>query len=228
MNKQVSSRRHLPDRGFTLVEAMLATAIFSLSIVIAITAFVQVNRIYHRGITTSRVQEDARSLIDELSRTIQFADGGSFVFNPDPDPNDLPAGSYDPAGAGAFCIGSSQFTFNIDVESGTNRNVLGLPVAPFAPAVPIVYKSDRKPGCTPAPDTHAGDGYDLVRKGFVLKDLQVTEISLGVYRVEFTIAANQSGVLTGSGSAATCQPGGAGTQFCAVTTLSTIVSRRVD
>src|SRR5690554_8236963 len=56
--------------GFTLVELLLATALFSFILLFVTTGFIQINRAYNKGITVKRMHQSAREIIDELSRAL--------------------------------------------------------------------------------------------------------------------------------------------------------------
>lgn len=58
------------QKGFTLVELLLATALFSFILLFVTAGFVQVNRAYNKGITVKRMHETARYIADQFSRTI--------------------------------------------------------------------------------------------------------------------------------------------------------------
>lgn len=65
------------QKGFTLVELLLATAMFSFILLFVTAAFVQVSRAYNKGILVKRTQETARAVVQELTRTIGTATSGN-------------------------------------------------------------------------------------------------------------------------------------------------------
>ncbi len=58
-------------KGFTLVELLLAMAVFSFVLTLCLAVFIQINRLYYRGISISKSQETARNLVTELTGRIQ-------------------------------------------------------------------------------------------------------------------------------------------------------------
>ncbi len=117
-------------RGFTIVELMIATVVFSLVMVICLVGMVQVSRAYYKGITISKTQEAGRFLMDEISSTIQFSgssinpnnDGtvvampvnvgfpsNSFVNNGVTDPS-----VFNDGGFGVFCAGNKKYSYALD------------------------------------------------------------------------------------------------------------------
>lgn len=59
------------QRGFTLVELLLSMAVFSFVLGICLAVFIQVNRLYYRGISITRTQTAARDIITELTNGIR-------------------------------------------------------------------------------------------------------------------------------------------------------------
>lgn len=61
--------------GFTIVELMIATAVFSILIVVITAAILQFTKQYYRGVIANRTQTTARNIMDDLTRSIQFNGG---------------------------------------------------------------------------------------------------------------------------------------------------------
>src|SRR3990172_9120101 len=62
--------------GFTIVELMIATTIFSVILLIVTFGMLQIGRTYYKGITLTKTQNAARSIIDTISQDIQFSGEG--------------------------------------------------------------------------------------------------------------------------------------------------------
>ena len=60
----------LNNRGFTLVELMIAMALFSFILLFAVNAFIQVNKIYVKGVTTKRMNDQASAIMGDLAKTL--------------------------------------------------------------------------------------------------------------------------------------------------------------
>lgn len=70
--------KYQPDtnqQGFTLVELLIATTVFSIILLVAAATLIQVGRMYYKGIITSKTQSAARSSLDDVTRSIQFSNG---------------------------------------------------------------------------------------------------------------------------------------------------------
>ncbi len=96
------------QKGFTIIELLLATAVFSLVLVGATSALIQIGRMYYKGLTTSNTQETARRIMEDVSRNIQFS-GAT--------PTDTPGGglavNYNGTDIAliSFCIGSLRYSY---------------------------------------------------------------------------------------------------------------------
>lgn len=65
--------RKLNKKGFTIMELMIATAVFSVLLLIASGVIVQLSRQFYKGLIQSKTQEVARNIGEEIARNIQFS-----------------------------------------------------------------------------------------------------------------------------------------------------------
>lgn len=208
------------SKGFTIVELMIATSIFGVILIVAASGVIAVGRMYYKGITSSRTQEVARSVIETVSRTIQFtgqpmSTGGSFP------------------GTQSICFGRDRYTYTIDEKIvDPPPDVIGL-------------KHDIRTDldvCAPLePDDSAGT--ELLPGGTRLLDFQITptDSSNLTYRINVKVAYGDNDLLThyppnaddaasptASSATGLCRGGIAGSHFCSVSELETVVSKRVE
>jgi len=210
-------------QGFTIIELLVATLVFSLVLLLITAGVLQIARLYYKGITEANTQNTARSIMDTISQSIQF--GGGAV-------TETPASSGDnSAGTDyAFCVGNVQYSYRPgwQVEDGTtsplHQSWHGLVQATVS-------------GCSSAtsPQTlsnQAITGRELINPHMRLADLSVTNIGTNLYKIQIRVAYGDDDLLASTnGPTATdviCQNTLAGTQFCAVSELSTIVVKRVE
>lgn len=100
-------------KGFTLVELLLAMAVFSFVLTICLAAFIQINRLYYRGISISKSQETARNLVTELTGRIQ---AGTVSFPSRPlQPIDFPDATRHHQAY--FCIGDVVYYYKLAVRA---------------------------------------------------------------------------------------------------------------
>src|SRR5437667_5654433 len=75
MKKHATPQR---TSGFTIIELMIATVIFSVVLLLITAGIMQVARVYYKGVTEANTQSTARSIVDTISQAIQF-DGGNIT-----------------------------------------------------------------------------------------------------------------------------------------------------
>ncbi|HSW78569.1 MAG TPA: prepilin-type N-terminal cleavage/methylation domain-containing protein [Candidatus Babeliales bacterium] len=93
------------SRGFTIIELLIATAIFSIVLIIFLSALLRISQIFYKGVNLSNTQEATRNLLQDISDDVQF-------FNTQPSPSLTPT-DY-------FCIGDHRYAFKkgVQVDSG--------------------------------------------------------------------------------------------------------------
>lgn len=67
--------RRLDKRGFTIIELLIATVIFSVILLIVTGAIIQFSKIYYKGTITAKTQEVARTIAEDMARSAQFSHG---------------------------------------------------------------------------------------------------------------------------------------------------------
>ncbi len=202
------------NQGFTIVELLFAMTVFSLILIGAAAGLMQIGRMYYRSVITTRTQDVNRTIIDEVSRAIQFS--GS-------EPNFVRD-----AGDGkllALCVGGSRYSPVINQQIGASGVTHGL------------YKDEAGAQCTHDPNPSGGT--ELLGDNMRLTAFDVQIIpNTDQYRVNTSIAYGEDDLLQGlaaDGSAVdldgaervVCRSAPVGTEFCAISELATLVSRRV-
>ncbi len=192
--------------GFTLVELLIASAVFSVVLLLCASALLQIGRVYYKGITSAQTQEVARSVMDEISRTIQFNGG----------PISVPPGGPNYR----ICVGDKVYTFLIDRQLSDN------PTLPDQRSNVLVINSGS---CVSQPiDTGPAPpgSRELLAPNMRLSKLIVTQVgSTNLYNINIRVVYGDSDILNASRDG--CGPGRFGTQYCAASELSTVVEKRV-
>ncbi len=196
--------KQLNRRGFTIIELLIATVVFSVILLVITAAIVQFGKLYYRGIIQNRVQETARTISEDITQAIQFSGSGS-----------TPLRTYDPVTKrGHICIGDRRYTFQYDRQLGEapNKHVL---------------VQDQTSGCTGGIDLDSVPAgvTDLMGSGMWLAELDITDAGSELYRVTVRVAYGPEDVLSADkkSCAVNVRVGG---QFCAVSDLTTIVTKR--
>lgn len=196
------------NHGFTIIELMIATLVFSMILLVVMTGFIQITRTYYKGITEVNTQTTARSIIDTISQAIQF--NGGIVSN-------TPA--YQVGTPLVTCVGGQQFTYMLGKElvDGVTNNVL--------------YQNNAA-GCTAGNGSFSGlsGGRELMAPHMRLANLSISNIAgSNSYTIDVRVVYGDDDLLNDpTGTDASCKGVTAGTQFCSVSELSTVVTKRVQ
>jgi prepilin-type N-terminal cleavage/methylation domain-containing protein len=228
--KQINS-----NQGFTVVELTIATAVFAIVLLIVSMSLLQIGKTYYKGITSAQTQDASRSIIDSLAQSIQFSDGSV-------------SGPSATSGTNTYyiCAGQTRYTYVVgkqltdnvpssdqtktalltDTFSGSCNNPLGFPTSniteQLSPSMRIALLQICTPGDVACPTpTPANSGlYSItIRVVYGDRDLLCSPAigdcsSLAVPPLSEMTAADLS-----------CKKG-IGSQFCAVSQLSTTVQAR--
>src|SRR3989344_1450589 len=157
-------QRH--NKGFTIIELMIATTVFSLVLLLCTYGLIQVSRVYYKGVTSGRVQETLRTVTDNVTRVIQFS-GGTVVPPPTTTTNGTPF---------VFCIDDQRYSVVTDrqlVEGNPNET---------QSQISHVLVVDTFPGCNsssaPQDLTQAAiSGQELLSPNMRLSKFEIKNIS---------------------------------------------------
>lgn len=158
----MSKNRYRNQKGFTIIELMIATAVLSVILILVTEVMVNIGSLYYKGINQARVQDDTRSITDEITRYIRLNDQP---------PTALVNG---PHNTTLICIGPVRYAY-----------VLGAQIGHPAPGTPTVYNqilwrdNNPTPGSCPIPvdpnDASKGN-IDLTRTDLAAADPSGTEL----------------------------------------------------
>ena len=211
------------QKGFTILELMIATSIFSVILLICAFGLIQIGRIYYKGITSSRTQATARAISDDMTQAIQY--GGKNVqltYDPTGTPPIL-ALSQD-GGTRTVTVGNRSYTYTLG-----RMLVDGTPSGREATSVLKVQDLDDNGNPVGATRELMSprmwlSRFDITAGGAAFKvDIQVVSGDVDLVedgaKVEFGTGGFNPATLR-------CKPK-AGSQFCAVSGLYTEVVRRL-
>ena len=196
------------QQGFTIVELMIATAIFSIVLLILTFGVLQITNSYYRGVTESNTQNTARNIINAVSQSIQFG-GDSF------------ASAGTPNAGAVYCIGSQRYSYITGKELEDNPK--------NSDQVTHVLVVDNPSGCSANNSGLNSGGQELLGQNMRLAAFTVAQVGTSsLYKIDVRVLYGDVDLLTATtGPSATCNTG-SGSQFCAVSELSTIVQKRVQ
>jgi type II secretory pathway pseudopilin PulG len=199
--------------GFTIVELMIATLVFSTILVVVTTGIIRFSNDYYRGTVAASTQDTARNIIDTVSQAVQFS-----------------TSSVSDNGAGQLCAGGYLFEY-----------AKGVVVTPSTGGITMKRLNDSS-NCDSGAVAEAiqkliPEGMRLVRFSVTETDDQYT-ISVGVSKgdadlfcvnTDATCAVKTDDEIQSaisSGDTLTCRRG-SGSQFCYVAYLETLVTKRM-
>jgi prepilin-type N-terminal cleavage/methylation domain-containing protein len=94
--------------GFTIVELLIATVIFSVVLLVAQVSFVQIGHLFYKGVSITQTQDTADHIFQDINGNFQTAAGFSGSSNSS-------SGGYD-----YYCVGNSRYTYRINNEVDVN------------------------------------------------------------------------------------------------------------
>ncbi len=99
-------RRNL-GAGFTIIELSIATAVFATVLLIGLTSFIGIGKIYYKGVGLTQTQAVAQQILNQVTSDIQFAP--TIVTKSDTETG-IDAGN----GTSKYiCFGNVRYTFNL-------------------------------------------------------------------------------------------------------------------
>ncbi len=210
--------------GFTIVELLIATLVFSVVLLLITYGVLAITRVYYRGVTETNTQNTARNIIETVSQSVQFY--GGQVLRPATAPGAFVAGtSY------AYCIGDQKISFVLGYQiadapatgkfQSKHAMVLNLPAGGCATSSPQNLRGSG-----------AINGRELLGANMRLSKFSIQPItgSTNLYKITVKVVYGDDDLLKSpaTSTATQCNTVVKGTQFCAVSELSTVVEKRVE
>lgn len=196
--------KRIDNSGFTIVELLIATVVFSVVLTIFVTTIVYVSDTLVKGSIQSQTQEIARSLEQNISQSIQ-ASSGNITNNVD--------GSYY-----YYCIGNNRYEYTLNTEQTSTTN----------PILSVTSYSN----CTQK--TGLQSTQSLLGDNMRLGHFSITPLTSNpdLYDIEITIGYGDNSQLTTNDTADpynySCPSSILDGYFCDVTKISSIVQQRVQ
>ncbi|MEI6480789.1 MAG: prepilin-type N-terminal cleavage/methylation domain-containing protein [Candidatus Saccharibacteria bacterium] len=191
------SRNNHTQNGFTILELMIATTVFSTILLVCTYGLIQIGNTYYKGATTARVQSVARSIVDDISYEIQFSTVIPEVFST-------------PTTA-SVCIGPTRFSAKKGVNVGTGVHAL-------------LFQKNSSGPCTALASGKELLGDNMRLTEFSVTQYPANVSVPDYYIIKLNIVYGDTN-LADSTDPNVCK-GGVGSQFCASAHLETTVRRR--
>ncbi len=210
-------QRARSQKGFTLVELLLALAFLAFVLLFIVATIVQVMRIYNKGLSVKEINQSARSALSDMAKVASASDINGI--------------NTTALSSGRVCFGSVSYVWNI--ESATTNKFLGV----GQPALVLVRASDvGSVLCTKVsgvyPDIDPNQATTLISGGVWVEKINVSLtmanslVDLDLQFATIDDPANPSLIYTPAApQVATCKGGSEG-QFCAVARFTTTVAAK--
>jgi prepilin-type N-terminal cleavage/methylation domain-containing protein len=213
------------QKGFTIVELLIATAVFAVVLLVAQASFLQIGHLFYRGVSINQTQEAADHIFQDINGNFQTAPSVASSIN-------------SPAGYDYYCVGNTRYTYRINNEVDTSAAT-----ADHSPSGNFGILKDTLPGAgaacaTPCSDTGGipcpsgtvklNNPAELLGDKTRIEKFDVTPSTStsNLYNLSIVLAYGDDNTLTyhvpGDFSTVACQ-GDSHNDFCAVSSINTAV-----
>lgn len=224
MNRQKNISR--PESGFTIIELMIASLIFSTVLVLITVGVLYFTSMYYKGVNLTSTQTTTRKIVDNIAQAIQFS-GGTIT-----------APGIDTAtGASVICIGSKRYTYKTDRQVVENVTDIahevhhGLVVD--IPSGGICTNTTGVSGFANAGALSDIDEFELVGTDQRLNNFSITRVgTTNSWVISVAVSFGKYDLFTSSldtdPQAYDFCKASDGSQYCAAAKLTTTVEKRVN
>ncbi len=202
-------------KGFTIIEILLALAFFAFILGFIVAGFVFVSRSYTSGIIVKEVQENARLLLDDITRELRVANDADGIVFCSEFTNDActAAGAPD---VNRLCIGDD-LRYGWNVSDPNSSIPIGSKLEPLS----IWKLSDSLPCSDPV---NATDAVSPIASGLDIFAIDVQQVGgSDAYSVEIVMAPTGEPVLNNVGDFVCQFVAGPEAAYCRVVTVRTVV-----
>lgn len=205
--------------GFTIVELLISTVIFSMILLLLTTGVISFTKSYYKGITETNTQRVARVISEDISQAIQLNSSDPYV-NIDPISN-----------WNEICIGNTAYVYTLGKQlvNGTNVDPAK------SQTLNALIKGNIAGGCSSisGPSLYntlknKSDSQELLSPAMRLANLTVTNKNNGLFEVVVNVAYGDDDLLTNPTSINPNCNSQAGSQFCATSGFTTVVQKRIQ
>jgi hypothetical protein len=219
------------ESGFTILELMIATIVFALFLVVMLASFLQIGKMYYKGISINNTTDTTRSIMDGISNDVRFSTEVACSIK---DSQNCPVtGS---PNVHYFCIGQHRYTYYL--SSTTPYKIQGSDINnPNSGNNPKGIIMDTITGCPP-PTVAGTSPTQLMKPNMQLNDLNFycvnnfcyVHLHIAYYGVNDSVFSSPTHFAdTSSDHTAAlldkdnyCSGSSLGTEFCAVSDLSAV------
>jgi prepilin-type N-terminal cleavage/methylation domain-containing protein len=211
------------DKGFTIIELMIATSVFSIILLVALTGFLGIGRLFYKGMSVSTTQQAATDILTDITDGVQAAE----TISP----------RYDKAsGVSYYCLGNIRYTYQIGHKVDSTLTNFSSEAGTGLVRDTLPGGSDCKPPCPEAPgicqvgETRWNQPTELLGDRMRLEVFSVQSIpsiSPNYYNIKIVVFYGDDAELhyddPTDRSTVTCTGSSRTQQFCAVAKYNTSI-----
>ena len=213
MEKHKFYSQKINNQGFTIIELLIATVVFSSILLIATIGIIYISKTYVEGQVVIKNQDNTQAILQNLSSAIKFDDNSNHnIVLPM-----LNSASHNYF----FCVGNYEYIYSLNQLFNDRSTSVGLSQLP----------NNNSPICS-YPTVLTG-ARQLLSQNERIGELNITSSS-NIYDITLNIAYGNDSVLQTLGSTASppsyqyrCTISAFSISLCAVSSLSTIVTPRI-
>jgi len=208
------------QKGFTIIELMIASSVFAIVLILISMGLIQVGRLFYKGISITNTQEVARIVTDDISDAIRFS--GQSVTTP------IAVGT-DGLSQG-FCAGNKRYSYILD-----RQLVDASPGAGQSLHVLVVDEVNSCNGSTQAQSVTGSGALTTTSRELMGLRMRLAGLSLqpvilpdrsDIYTLTIRIVFGDADLLVSGNQ--NCRTDTAGSQFCSAAELSTTIQKRIE
>jgi len=218
---QKLSRRKIGAAGFTILELMIASSVFAVILLVIAVGVINFTNSYYKGIISSETQSVAQTIMADISQSIEFGEPGNL---------NLSNGN-----VSGVCIDNTLYAYVVGQQvtdsspnGSQNQGYHGL----VAGNIGCSSLSTLTPYLGSGSQGNSGSlppgARELLSQYMRLGVLSVTPDAGGLYTIQVRVLYGDDDLFnqTTNWATALCS-GGPGSQFCAVSNLTTTVEKRL-
>ncbi len=221
-------------RGFTIVELIVASAVFSLMLLTTAAIIIQIGRLYYKGTVLTKTQSATAAILDTISQPIQLenttvVDGNARTIGSAPNLKTIDS----------VCIGTTRITYAVGLSIGPNNPGAGTiphPVWRDTVAAPQVCADSAND--VQIENAGLTGGSDMLTEDMRLTNIRVEPVDTsvnpngeGIWFVEVGVLFGENDVINTTDPDTrnwSCNGAVAGSQWCARSELQTRVLKRIN
>lgn len=202
--------------GFTVVEMLVATAVFSMVLMVVSIGLLQISRTFYKGVTVTNTQEVARSIIDEIAASIEFSASDIQPLTPN-------------GSTQGYCVGNIRYSFRpgqMLTDNSTSHAFVTDRLDKLTPPLGCASSVQAMNLSTPMLPANSRE---LLSPRMRVSKFSVTSLGNRLYKVSLRLVSGENDLLANPTLPnATCTGLLNGSQFCATVELTTVVQKRLQ